>query len=409
MTTKTIEQPKPKRPYHGPHFTSRWSSREGRWVMRMNDAGRAAFEEAMKQFDGCPERILIARFKPLYLRAMRHSDRDGVHQAALCGLLDGVRCWKPGKDGGRDTKLNTLMMFHVANKVDRFLKGERGDDVPFELNLSAAVNREDDEEWLPASELPDTRAESPDEGAMAAESREVLGRLLAVLPARERDIIRLRHLEGRTLNQVAAELRLTRERVRQLGEAAMAKMEAAAHRQAQPDNLPLPYAITAYLNRVGWAKPETIARAVGRPAAEIHRALVAGARAGKRFQNRGHRRLMRTLWAVAGETREPKPYGCGTSVCEIRRRMNARPKPENRLERDRKFRQRVIDALTAKPGQTMSELATSLKLPKSSIENLLRKGVRNGRPLFRRENVSARFSRKPVVWFVADGQQAPSR
>ncbi len=79
--------------------------------------------------------------------------------------------------------------------------------------------------------LPDPRAEAEYDAVVESASRPELRTLLGSLTARERDIVARRHGVGRgrqTLDEIARDLGVTRERVRQLEARAVAKLRASA-------------------------------------------------------------------------------------------------------------------------------------------------------------------------------------
>ena len=62
---------------------------------------------------------------------------------------------------------------------------------------------------------------TPSQHAMRSEERAQLARAIAQLPADERSVLRLRYLEGRTLNEIAIEMEMTRDAVLWLMKRAM--------------------------------------------------------------------------------------------------------------------------------------------------------------------------------------------
>jgi RNA polymerase sigma factor (sigma-70 family) len=91
------------------------------------------------------------------------------------------------------------------------------------FSISAAG--EDDEPW-------DIEGVSrwPDELADIAICAEDLRRLLPKLPPREVEVLRLRHWEDQTLEEIGERFDLTRERVRQLYEKAIESLKTLRHR-----------------------------------------------------------------------------------------------------------------------------------------------------------------------------------
>lgn len=98
----------------------------------------------------------------------------------------------------------------TAADVEGVLVSIRGRDVPLDGQTPGGI------------ELPETLCSGPEDRVAAAElaaaRRCVIDRILAQLPARERRVVEARTLadDGVTLDQLAASLELSRERVRQL-------------------------------------------------------------------------------------------------------------------------------------------------------------------------------------------------
>jgi RNA polymerase primary sigma factor len=103
------------------------------------------------------------------------------------------------------------------------------DPAPGSVSLDAPVG---DEGRMSLSDVvADQSAESPDEGAMRGDDRWQAARVLSVLTAREERVLRLRFgLGGRrshTLSEIGKELKLTRERIRQIEAKALDKIRRA--------------------------------------------------------------------------------------------------------------------------------------------------------------------------------------
>ncbi|MGE5690052.1 MAG: RNA polymerase sigma factor RpoD/SigA [Pseudomonadota bacterium] len=97
---------------------------------------------------------------------------------------------------------------------------------PVSLNQPVASEADDELGDL----LPDDLAADPAEQAEAAEQRERVLRALEQLPERERFVLEQRFFAagGRTLEEIAAEVGVTRERVRQLEQQALRKLTVLA-------------------------------------------------------------------------------------------------------------------------------------------------------------------------------------
>jgi RNA polymerase primary sigma factor len=94
------------------------------------------------------------------------------------------------------------------------------------VSLATPVGSDGDTEL--ADVVADTNAPTPFDLVADAMMGSEIDRLLSMLGSRERDILRLRfgldRGEPRTLEEVGAELNLTRERIRQIERSALAKL-----------------------------------------------------------------------------------------------------------------------------------------------------------------------------------------
>lgn len=95
------------------------------------------------------------------------------------------------------------------------------------VSLEKSVGDQEDSELIDLVE--DKTAESPDEAAAESIQRETVWRALAMLSERDRKVIEMRYgLDGRkpaTLDEVATELGLTRERVRQIEHSSLKQLK----------------------------------------------------------------------------------------------------------------------------------------------------------------------------------------
>jgi RNA polymerase primary sigma factor len=102
------------------------------------------------------------------------------------------------------------------------------------ISLDASVARDDPEGRRMVDNLEDPNGEPPEAATFKAMERRQLEALLAALSQRERDILAARFgLGGRvalTLEETGRELKLTRERIRQIEVAALKKMRAMLRR-----------------------------------------------------------------------------------------------------------------------------------------------------------------------------------
>jgi len=103
------------------------------------------------------------------------------------------------------------------------------EDFPSTVSLETAVG--------PKSTLrdfvADMSSEAPDEGLMSSEVEIQLGQAVAGLPAKEREVVRLRFGFGdghpRTLSEIGRRLSLSRERIRQIEKQALHKLRGPVH------------------------------------------------------------------------------------------------------------------------------------------------------------------------------------
>ncbi|HEY5260913.1 MAG TPA: sigma-70 family RNA polymerase sigma factor [Solirubrobacteraceae bacterium] len=101
------------------------------------------------------------------------------------------------------------------------------------ISLEKPVGDEDDSEL--ADFVEDASAESPFDLASAALRRQSVGRVLASLPRREREVLEMRYgITGdrvRTLDEVGRAFNITRERVRQIESRTLKKLQTAPEAQ----------------------------------------------------------------------------------------------------------------------------------------------------------------------------------
>jgi RNA polymerase primary sigma factor len=101
------------------------------------------------------------------------------------------------------------------------------------VSLEKPVGDEDDSEL--GDFVEDAAAESPFEVASGALRRQSIGRMLASLPRREREVLEMRYgITGdrvRTLDEVGKTFNITRERVRQIESRTLKKLETLPEAQ----------------------------------------------------------------------------------------------------------------------------------------------------------------------------------
>jgi RNA polymerase primary sigma factor len=116
-------------------------------------------------------------------------------------------------------------------EVDEVEQIRRSSQAP--ISLEKPVGDEDESEF--GHFLADERAAAPDEAAETTMRKETLRRILSMLSARERRVLELRYgLSGqhpRTLDEVGRTFNVTRERVRQIENQSLKKLQALAETQ----------------------------------------------------------------------------------------------------------------------------------------------------------------------------------
>jgi RNA polymerase primary sigma factor len=116
-------------------------------------------------------------------------------------------------------------------EVDEVDQIRRSSQTPISLEKPVG----DDEESEFGHFLADERASAPDEAAETSLRKETLRRILSMLSARERRVLELRYgLNGqhpRTLDEVGRTFNVTRERVRQIENQSLKKLQALAETQ----------------------------------------------------------------------------------------------------------------------------------------------------------------------------------
>lgn len=163
-------------------------------------------------------------------------DHAEVFSKGMEGLLAAAQRW----DGRRDMPFGTYAGYSVKWKIcsrfHRQSKKKRGQGVPH-LPLDAPLSEED--ERTVGEVIADERAADPGDAHRLAEELAAGSSWLAALDPRSREVLERRFglgdAEPQTLEQVSAVLGVTRERVRQVQNAALAELRKAAERTARGD------------------------------------------------------------------------------------------------------------------------------------------------------------------------------
>ena len=146
---------------------------------------------------------LLARLQ-LDPRLRSKLDSSDLVQQTLLRAYQGLDAFRGRNETELIAWLRTILAHTVANELCRFRKAKR--DVALERSLQAAVEESSArlEAWLAAD------YSSPSEQAAWQEQSLLLAQALAQLPADQREVIELHHLNGQTLAEIAEQLGRTR-------------------------------------------------------------------------------------------------------------------------------------------------------------------------------------------------------
>lgn len=215
-----VQLKRPKRPNHGPYYQSYWSPSRKKWVMRMTDEGRAMFDKIMSDYDGDPIRSISTKYRGLYRVATRGINRERAFHAAIVGVVQAIRCWKPGFE----TDVKTLLLSHVVQCVQIELFGDRNRGTSVIATSASGDGDTDGDEFLLARAV---AAPEADDSRADADDLQRLHNLLRHLPPRSQAIL-LAKFSGQTLDSIAREYGVVRERVRQIVSSSINKLRRLA-------------------------------------------------------------------------------------------------------------------------------------------------------------------------------------
>lgn len=143
----------------------------------------------------------------MWSRARPGEQEDALQEAAIA-FIGAVRCFDPS----RGVKLITYASFRVRARVEREIRRRRGAAcVPVNATGEAADLARSAGADLDACPRDASDEPGPEELLSRAEVR----RAVASLPQRERIVVQ-RRMQGETLETIAADFGVTRERVRQI-------------------------------------------------------------------------------------------------------------------------------------------------------------------------------------------------
>jgi RNA polymerase sigma factor (sigma-70 family) len=146
-------------------------------------------------------------------------DHDDIDQCAWVGVLRAAQKYRPGTTArGRVVRFHTYANWWVRGAVTHAVRraAARGREGAVVLSGDRPAGPGDDR---PLWDAMGVAAPTPACPAVAAEVREQLAGAMRFLPPRHRRVVELRAAGG-TLEEVGAELGVTRERVRQMENAA---------------------------------------------------------------------------------------------------------------------------------------------------------------------------------------------
>jgi len=160
--------------------------------------------------------------------SFRVDDVDGLAQAGRIAALKAARKWRP--DGG--AKFITWATMPVKGAIHRAAKEATNivhvPDAKFftagisQVSMDAPVGEDGDGETF--GNLFVSEDEGVTAAAIGAERGAALRVMLSRLPKREREILRLRFFEEKTLEEIGEVFRVSRERIRQIEAAVLAKL-----------------------------------------------------------------------------------------------------------------------------------------------------------------------------------------
>jgi RNA polymerase sigma factor (sigma-70 family) len=204
----------PNRPPGGTLYaTHTWDGEARRWRSRLNAAGEAEFQRVLALFGGKPIKIIATMRRRVMRAAAAHRDQDGVHQAAMVGLLLGILRYREGRGAG----VLTCVGISVLAEVRDFLWPRADESGRRQLELSAvrpdgAVPGDGQVNW---DGVEDRKADDPADAAERADQWDRLANALDGLKPAERRVLVEYHVSGRTAAEIGKRLGATAAQVRQ--------------------------------------------------------------------------------------------------------------------------------------------------------------------------------------------------
>jgi RNA polymerase sporulation-specific sigma factor len=173
------------------------------------------------------DNMALVHFFSAKYQNVYHDEHDRL-SFAMEGLVQAARYWKDnGVRFGTYASMRIIWMFRRINTASKRAKRGGGTAVHIPLDMELENGTELHEL------MEDPNAKQP--GQSMAEEAERVVELLLTMPERERDILMWRfglgNYEAHTLDAIAPKLGLTRERVRQIEQIALARLKALSRGQ----------------------------------------------------------------------------------------------------------------------------------------------------------------------------------
>lgn len=195
---------------------------DGKYILPLNERGRAAAEGFMAKYKGMPERCLLSpAYRWLYKRAVSLLGADELRSAACEGVIRGARNYDPPPeiDYENYTYIVNAVFAYVRSRVTRVAVANARLPVVSEHYTSEGQRFMDTVEARPRPEV--------------GVSEAILERYWRRLTVRERVVLVGTYLCRRTLKEVGELLGVSRDRVRQVQRSAVDRLRAWVRRDTR--------------------------------------------------------------------------------------------------------------------------------------------------------------------------------
>ena len=224
-------QPSTREPICGP-YGRKWKDAKGKWQRRLTDDGKQVVEKYLVKFP-VPGKV-VTRLFPGLVRGCQDlgCTLEEINAAALEGVVMAAIRWDPTR-----CEFGTAACWGARSGVSSLLRSKEYDRRV--LLASDMLGNPGHEHWNHEGILPDrvnfhpvlsAPAREADDDIDHEENRRHAERLIkrANILARPLTILRRHICDGDSYPAIAADLGISRERVRQIGSDAMGKLQAAA-------------------------------------------------------------------------------------------------------------------------------------------------------------------------------------